>query len=170
MKIKKSSLLKMVSSPAVVEKDWITKSGLRAVVVKQAGPLFHRCGYAGVAKDSGLFGIEYNEIHEHIYVHGGLTFSGDLRVVKSNLHWFGYDCAHASDKNYANPGGIERSLEFCVGECEKLSKQLADSPLALFYKWKRQGMLLEAEHKSMLAFGIRDPQNPFVKEYFESKV
>lgn len=43
-----------------VEKDWETKSGLRAVAILITGR--HRCGYVGVPKDHPLFGFEY---HDH---------------------------------------------------------------------------------------------------------
>ena len=49
----------------VVEKDWITQAGLRAVVIA----VFHsgtqkkqaRCGYVGVSKESAFFGKAYSE-------------------------------------------------------------------------------------------------------------
>jgi hypothetical protein len=41
-----------------VEKDWITKSGLRAVCVHFHN--MHRCGYVGVDKKHCLYGLEYS--------------------------------------------------------------------------------------------------------------
>ncbi len=47
-----------------IEKDWITKAGLRAVVLVvqfEAGFDRHRCGYVGVPKGHILFGKGYSE-------------------------------------------------------------------------------------------------------------
>lgn len=41
----------------IVEKDWITAAGLRAVVIKSR----HRCGYVAVREDHPAFGKNYNE-------------------------------------------------------------------------------------------------------------
>ena len=43
---------------SVVEKDWITKSGLRAVALLVRGS--HRCGYVGVPKEHALYEKEYD--------------------------------------------------------------------------------------------------------------
>jgi hypothetical protein len=67
-----------------------------------------------------------------------LTFSGNGRgkyPVESELWWFGYDCGHAGDA--PAPGSkmaeyrsgwdeVHRTLEYCVGECESLAKQLVE--------------------------------------------
>lgn len=47
----------------ILEKDWITAAGLRAVVViaLRNGRKTHRCGYVGVEPDSPLFGAKYYE-------------------------------------------------------------------------------------------------------------
>lgn len=47
----------------IVEKDWITASGLRAVVLicLYNGRKSHRCGYVEVPKNSPLFGKSYKE-------------------------------------------------------------------------------------------------------------
>lgn len=80
---------------------------------------------------------------EYVFeVHGGITFSGGNGEypVKSDLWWFGYDCGHAGDlpepdstmgRMYAEHGfaerdGVLRTLDFCIGECESLAKQLAE--------------------------------------------
>lgn len=79
-------------------------------------------------------------------VHGSLTYagSGDGNYpVKSNLWWFGYDCAHAGDgrspeymemqrEHYPNSpimwhnDGMFRSLDYCVSECESLARQIVE--------------------------------------------
>lgn len=47
----------------IVEKDWITQSELRAVVliVEVNGRKSHRCGYVGVPKESPFYGKGYSE-------------------------------------------------------------------------------------------------------------
>lgn len=77
-------------------------------------------------------------------VHGGITYSGNgdgEYPIESNLWWFGFDCAHAEDGKDVNlitdrsyldiitmypTGGIVRSLEYCISECESLADQLLD--------------------------------------------
>lgn len=149
----------------VIEREWNTKCGLEAVVITV--PHHHRCGYVMIPKDHGLFEIEYQTIANHVDVHGGLTFSGKLPFVSISSYWFGYDCGHSYDKTFFNPKGIERTLSFCVDECEELAQQLNDSPLALFYLSKKLGILSKDDHRKMIAFGIQDPNNYFVKQYFE---
>ena len=73
-------------------------------------------------------------------VHGGITYaagSGDY-PVKSDLWWFGFDCAHAGDAKDLSIlsedikeielkyplGGELRTLEYCIYECESLADQL----------------------------------------------
>jgi hypothetical protein len=151
-----------------IEKEWVTSCGLRAIVAMGEPPFLHRCGYVEVPKDHGLFKIEYQEIELYIGVHGGLTFSGSLPFHSDDSrHWFGYDCAHSGDKSYINPNGIERTLDYCIEECETLAKQLHKTPLALFYLWKKTGKLTVEDHNHILAWGIRDPKNEFVIKYIE---
>ena len=126
----------------IVEKDWITESGLRAVVVMAHHGC--RCGYVGVPKDHNLYGVEYSDLYDDFYpeVHGGLTYSRDSSSnypVESDLWWFGYDCAHLWDApspeymqqnpdhyQWLEPGAMHRSLNYCVTECENLANQLND--------------------------------------------
>ena len=82
-------------------------------------------------------------------VHGGITYSGNGRKgnypIKTDLWWFGYDCAHCDDgKDLSvlseellevelkwSTGGILRSVEYCMDECESLAKQLKE-----VYEWR----------------------------------
>jgi hypothetical protein len=74
-------------------------------------------------------------------VHGGITYSGDGNYpVDSDLWWFGFDCGHYGDmkdqsimsRKYLDKeleyefitGGVVRTLEYCVKECESLAEQL----------------------------------------------
>jgi len=55
-------------------------------------------------------------------VHGGVTYSGTDKKypIKSNLHWIGFDCAHAGDT-------LEIcNLDYCIKECESLAKQIKE--------------------------------------------
>ena len=50
--------------PSIIEKDWTTEAGLRAIaliITRADGTKSHRCGYVEVAADSELYGKEYNE-------------------------------------------------------------------------------------------------------------
>jgi len=87
-----------------------------------------------------------NDPHVEILfdVHGGITYSGNGRKndypIKSDLWWFGYDCAHAGDAKDLSvmsdilkeielkfpSEGVLRTLEYCVEECESLAKQLKE--------------------------------------------
>ena len=117
-----------------IEKVWIIKAGLKALVLAQEAG--HRCGYVAIENTHPWFGLKYDNalIDPLIEVHGGLTYSRTDEVT--NLHWFGYDCAHAGDAIDAtlmptnfNPlirhFGVVRTLEYCVDECESLAEQLS---------------------------------------------
>lgn len=50
----------------VVEKDWITEAGLRAVIIviaqhRHPSLRSHRCGYVGIPKEHVLHGVDYGE-------------------------------------------------------------------------------------------------------------
>lgn len=130
-----------------VEKDWITASGLRAVVIM--GSMGFRCGYVGVPEGHRLHSVGYDDARQAdgdwIDVHGGLTFAdgGGKYPVEADLWWFGYDCGHLGDgrsEEYVadmmarypeqpfmcgDDDGVPRSLEYCAQECESLAAQLA---------------------------------------------
>jgi hypothetical protein len=158
----------------LIEKIWTTLSGFSAAVVLN-NKLQHRCGYVGVDKENPLYEIDYNELENYIFVHGGLTYSGPLMAeIKyeghldlKDLWYFGYDCGHSMDKNIINPNGIERTLDYCVDECENLANQLKSSILSAYYKAKKNWPITEEEHNKMLALAISNEKNSIVKEYFE---
>lgn len=126
----------------VVEKDWTTEAGLRAVVVIH--PAGHRCGYVGLPVGHTHHSKGYDDVPAD--VHGGLTYAGsedDYPVPADGLWWLGYDCAHLGDERdpelmqgeykelhermfRGSTDGTVRSLEYCVSECESLAKQLAE--------------------------------------------
>ena len=77
-------------------------------------------------------------------IHGGITYSNggvDSKYpVKSDLWWFGFDCAHAGDGGDLSkikdprtrasfsrctfPGDVIRTKEYVIEECKNLSDQL----------------------------------------------
>ena len=123
-----------------VEKDWISTSGLRCVVLR-GGYKNHRCGYVAVPYGHPLYGVDYMagcealgpseytwrdsqfaSPEEKLDVHGGVTYSdgGDgYPVDLADVWWFGFDCMHAWDEC---DGG--RPLPYVIDECESLARQL----------------------------------------------
>lgn len=108
-------------------KDWITNSGLRAVILL-VNKGSHHCGYVEINEGHPLFKKNYSEnccpqlpeeteignrgiiplmcmdkdqemLSPDCYfnVHGGITFAGDFKH-ESDGWWFGYDCAHCGDE------------------------------------------------------------------------
>ncbi|MBO3274173.1 hypothetical protein [Pseudomonas schmalbachii] len=129
----------------IVEKDWITNVGLRAVVIYMQD-MGHRCGYVGVAPDHSCYRLDYCEATlAEIEVHGGLTYAAgkDYPVSGTGLWWLGYDCAHAwdlpapdsefgrrFDNGIRTSDSVHRDLPYCVHECEQLARQLMQLPQA----------------------------------------
>lgn len=161
-------------------KDYVVESkfkhnGLKCVVVMRVPG--YRCGYVGIPKKHFLYGKDYDYVNSHfefvilnedkrigvgvclyLQCHGGVTYSkggkGSNYPIKSNLWWFGFDCAHAWDKNdyetakklfkhdkealkrilynerldnmFSIGGDKVRTLEYVSNECRKLAEQLAD--------------------------------------------
>lgn len=121
-----------------VEKDWVTVSGLRAVVgvVVMDGHDSHRCGYVAVGRDHPLYGEDYNNLYE-FKVHGCLTYAScghdGHPVASQDLWWFGFDAAHYMDgsmysrmQKYKPSDASVRSELYMVQECNSLAQQLAN--------------------------------------------
>lgn len=92
-------------------KDWITKAGYRAVVVRR--PSFsgdYLCGYVSIPQTNPLFGIDYTPS-----VSGEVTYSGDRG--EKGTWWYGFHFYDASDRCAA---------VYATRECERLAKQLRD--------------------------------------------
>lgn len=127
----------------MIEKDWITDAGLRAVVV--ALHLGHRCGYVAVPHGHAAYGKGYDDVD--VEVHGGLTYAdgeSDYPAESDGAWWFGYDCAHyhdapdpalMHDRHKAlynlgvmtlHKGATVKDTAYCVAECESLAKQLKE--------------------------------------------
>lgn len=139
-----------------VEEEF-TYKGYKCVVVMQH--MGHRCGYVGIPCTHEL----YERWQEHDYgaiyqidCHGGITYTeggeDSSYPVKSDLLWFGFDCAHFNDgrdfelakKYFANDHDAlrqvmlyeksfreeqrpARSLDFCVAECKSIVDQIEDA-------------------------------------------
>ena len=123
---------------STIVKDWITKAGLRAVIIRVEGDKWH-CGYVGVNKDNPLYGKPYSELYNLDYdisVHGGLTYSASqlYSLYKSenspkDLWWFGFDCAHFGDANSPDKETCEaiwRDESYVTRECEELAQQIVN--------------------------------------------
>jgi hypothetical protein len=124
------------------EDDWVdTDTGLRCMAMRHPD-LGHWCGYVGFIPGMHLWRVGYNQIERRVDVHGGLTFSGRFKMMKSWLRpywWIGFDCAHYLDivpgvrKHYLTEfhgEGCEvrnyRDLEYVRAECKILAKRLSN--------------------------------------------
>ena len=82
------------------------------------------CGYVGVPVGHRLHGDPYDQVN--VRVHGGLTYA-DLHKRRlsdapgtDGLWWFGFDCAHADDRD--DP----KDEAFVRAECATLAAQLME--------------------------------------------
>lgn len=139
--------------------EWVDEvTGLHCRI--RRGPGGSLCGYVGVPKGHPAYGIGYDPyvgdcVDENvewwrryithrieykikdIAVHGGLTFAGSH--TDSDLHWFGFDCAHAFDfvprfndilhsiRAGLNVNGSEiyRGIDYVTEQVTSLAQQLA---------------------------------------------
>ena len=121
-----------ISDRYSIKKVWKTPQNHLACVTKNHS-VPYLCGYVGVNYESPLFGLPYvNYLQKVIRVHGGLTYSSsessryaspDNKSVYpilevNNLWWFGFDCGHLYDSPSV------QTLDYCINECNFLSKQL----------------------------------------------
>jgi hypothetical protein len=121
-----------------VEKEWITRSGLKARIIYMDWSYLNgsngalrprRCGYVRLPDNSQFKGMDYDEyayvivmgsddpVDEGITVHGGLTFAGERD--QDDGWWFGFDCAHAGDTSEV------WTLGRVIVECEDLALQMS---------------------------------------------
>ena len=142
--------------------QWIDEAtGLDCLIVR--GPSGALCGYVGVPPTHPWHGGDYgrctaspacvNEWCEHtpeacLDVHGGITFSGGCNTSDpegichipepgrpADVHWYGWDAAHASDLTFFDMGipgmpsrgdrGTYRDIAYATAECTRLASQLA---------------------------------------------
>ena len=100
-------------------KDWVTKAGYRAVIVKHNSRYGgYHCGYVSIPPIHPLFGIDYIDMEFDPDVHGGITYSGDRG--EKGTWWYGFDCDHLYDTI------LQCNEPYVVRECERLAKQLRD--------------------------------------------
>lgn len=111
--------------PWVTEPDkrqWLDPAtGLPCLIVR--GPHGALCGYVGVAAGHPLHRKGYDDVD--VSVHGGLSFAegcshGDESKSichmpdpgePDDVHWFGFDCAHAGDW-CPRPTGVPHSADY----------------------------------------------------------
>lgn len=119
-----------------VIKDWVTASGLRAVILLVRGS--HHCGYVEVPEHLGKPDYDESPIME-LNVHGGVTFADHLDEMDGK-YVVGYDCAHYGDlmkcpeelkgtsmeHSFMYSEGIWRDVDYCTNECESLANQLVN--------------------------------------------
>lgn len=104
--------------------------------------LKHLCGYVELPKEHKLYGkdnMDNEEIFNEIDVHGGVTYTGEIRFKQQDYtidYVVGFDCAHAGDyspyflpflgmnKRIANE--TYKDIEYVTNECKNLAKQLKE--------------------------------------------
>lgn len=74
------------------------------------------CGYVVIPKDSPFYGVDYEDLEDDIWVHGGLTFSGRIEGVEGYL--LGFDCNHGGDNS------LVQDEEYTFKECKSLADQI----------------------------------------------
>lgn len=102
----------------------------------------HLCGYVELPKEHKLYGkdnMDNEEIFNEIDVHGGVTYTGEIRFKQQDYtidYVVGFDCAHAGDyspyflpflgmnKRIANE--TYKDIEYVTNECKNLAKQLKE--------------------------------------------
>lgn len=119
-----------------VIKNWITESGLRAVILLVRGS--HHCGYVELPEHLGKPGYDEYPIME-LNVHGGVTYADHLDEMDGK-YVVGYDCAHYGDlmkcpeelkgtsmeHSFMYSDGVWRDVDYCTNECESLANQLVN--------------------------------------------
>ena len=107
------------------EWSYIAQNGLEVDCFIRRNRSLAFCGYVVITSDNKLYGLDYDDISYKIdcYPHGGLSDSDNV-----DGKWIvGFDCAHAGDLCPAFPyyGGVYRTKEFVISECEKLAEEVS---------------------------------------------
>ena len=124
-------------------KPWETEPGFSDFIDEDTGyrcyilrhpELKHLCGYVGLPKEHELYGVKNTFLN--LEVHGGVTFTGELKRPYKVNYAVGFDCAHAGDYSpYFLPLlGMNRvigdetykDIDYVTNECKKLAKQLKE--------------------------------------------
>lgn len=103
--------------------------------------LKHLCGYVELPKEHKLYGkdnMDNEEIFNEIDVHGGVTYTGEIRFKQPNYtidYVVGFDCGHWTDYvPFSLPWGMNKiianetykDIEYVTNECKNLAKQLKE--------------------------------------------
>lgn len=125
--IRKLHKVKQAKGTHVVVKDWVTKAGIRAVILLVNNGS-HHCGYValpGKLSHMNFAGYNGDGPYGDINVHGGVTWQGHLKFM-NNQDSIGFDCAHTGDKtSFSNyPGDEWRDEAYCIKQCESMASQL----------------------------------------------
>lgn len=139
---------------SIIEKEWTTKAGLRAVVRDITNR--HRCGYVGVQVGNALYGIKYNDeipaledaakevleqpigkrgiITMFCAAAGGIKPRLDILVDVHGSITFSDHCGDypasgdewwfGFDCAHCDDTRERCDLAFCVDECESMAEQL----------------------------------------------
>ncbi len=84
-------------------------------------------------------GVTYNDeicplAFLEAFGHTGVTYNDAINIVNLNLHWIGFDTAHARDYiegyPYNLPGAVKRTREYVEAQTVKLAEQVAAFILA----------------------------------------
>lgn len=109
--------------------------------IRRNPELKHLCGYVELPKEHKLYGKDYinnEEIFNEIDVHGGVTYTGEIRFKQQNYtieYVVGFDCGHAGDYSpyswstaisKALPYETYKDIEYVTNECKNLAKQLKE--------------------------------------------
>lgn len=141
-----------LSDRSVLEKDWVTTHGNRAIVVDTtcALPEGHRCGYVEIPADHWLYEVPYNAdlegvsrdvlmddaigkrgpIDIMIFSMGKTVRPADLFDVHGSLTFSGIPVGietgfwYGFDCSHADDTREICTLDYCFMECERLSAQL----------------------------------------------
>lgn len=76
------------------------------------------CGYVRVPDEHKFYGLNDEELNEHLCVHGGVTFSGELDGFEG--FYVGFDCGHCGDSP------MVEDEEYTIEECKSLVDQLIE--------------------------------------------
>lgn len=103
--------------------------------------LKHLCGYVELPKEHKLYGkdnMDNEEIFNEIDVHGGVTYTGEIRFKQQNYtidYVVGFDCGHWTDyvpfslpwaMNKIIANETYKDIEYVTNECKNLAKQLKE--------------------------------------------
>ena len=125
--IRKLDKVNVIRGKHVVVKDWVTKAGIRAVILL-INDGSHHCGYVALPdklSHMNFTGYNGDGPYKGISVHGGVTWQDQLKLM-NNQNTIGFDCAHAGDKTaFSNyPGDKWRDEAYCIKQCESMASQL----------------------------------------------